>query len=127
MNIKIDPNASVMIEQFEEQEQLQEDGLKVKYEVRKKESGELVDNCFVLRPGKDPAAIKALLKYADSTENKELSNDIIKWVEQYSFFTVDNKSCSNCKELNECHIINFVTPTLKKTPESFSCSLHERQ
>lgn len=55
-------------------------GLTVKYEVRKKEDGSLVEGCFVLRPDKDPAAIEALRAYAAATPNKELSKDIDNWI-----------------------------------------------
>ena len=56
------------------------DGLKVKYIVFKFSSGELVDDCFVLRPDKDKAAITALNAYADATENQVLASDIRKWL-----------------------------------------------
>ncbi|MBM7592277.1 hypothetical protein [Brevibacillus fulvus] len=56
-------------------------GLYVKYEVRKKENGELVDGCFVLRPDKDGAALAALRKYAEATSNKQLSEDINNWLD----------------------------------------------
>lgn len=55
-------------------------GLKVKYIVRKASNGELVDDCFVLRPDKDQAAIAALNAYADATENQVLAADIRKWL-----------------------------------------------
>lgn len=56
-------------------------GLHVKYEVRKKSNGELVEEYFVLRPDKDPAAALALLTYADKTDNKQLSEDIMNWLD----------------------------------------------
>lgn len=55
-------------------------GLKVKYDVRKISTGELVNDCFVLRPDVDTAAIPAMRAYAASTENKQLAEDIYKWV-----------------------------------------------
>lgn len=55
-------------------------GLKVKYIVHKASNGELVDDCFVLRPDKDQAAIAALNAYADATENQVLAADIRKWL-----------------------------------------------
>jgi len=48
-------------------------GLYVKYEVRKKENGELVDGCFVLRPDKDRAAFAALRVYAEQTTNVKIN------------------------------------------------------
>ena len=55
------------------------DGLKRKYIVLKSDTGEGVENCFVLRPDKDPAAIAALRAYAEVTDNKTLADDIINW------------------------------------------------
>lgn len=56
------------------------DGLKVKYIVRKADTGESVYGCFVLRPDRDPAAVAALRAYAAATDNNELASDIINWV-----------------------------------------------
>lgn len=58
----------------------QYEGLKQKYIVLKAGTGERVENCFVLRPDKDSAAVAALRAYARFTENKTLANDIINWV-----------------------------------------------
>lgn len=55
-------------------------GLYGKYTVRKNSDGSLVTDCFVLRPGKDPAAVAALSTYAAATDNAELAADIIGWV-----------------------------------------------
>ena len=55
-------------------------GLKVKYNVSKVEDGSIVHNCFVLRPDKDSAAIAALRAYADATDNRQLAGDILDWV-----------------------------------------------
>lgn len=55
-------------------------GLKVKYDVFKTKDGSKVNNCFVLRPDKDPTAIVALKAYAEATPNKELAKDIFKWI-----------------------------------------------
>lgn len=51
-------------------------GLYVKYDVRKVDTGELVNDCFVLRPDKDRAAFAALRAYAEQTTNDELRKDI---------------------------------------------------
>lgn len=56
------------------------DGLKRKYIVLKSDTGEAVENSFVLRPDKDPAAVEALRAYAAATQNKTLAADIINWV-----------------------------------------------
>lgn len=55
-------------------------GLKRKYIVFKSDTGETVENCFVLRPDKDSAARVALRAYANATENKTLAKDLINWV-----------------------------------------------
>lgn len=58
-------------------------GLCLKYDVIKVETGEKVNNCFVLRPDKDPAAVTALRAYARKTPNKALADDIIAWIGAY--------------------------------------------
>lgn len=59
---------------------MSEIGLVNKYTVRKTETGELVDECFVLRPDRDPAARVALQAYAAATDNEALAADIRAWV-----------------------------------------------
>lgn len=55
-------------------------GLKGKFLVFKSDTGEMIKNCFVLRPDKDPAAVAALRAYAAATDNNSLSADLINWV-----------------------------------------------
>lgn len=55
-------------------------GLYVKYNVFKVADGSVVNDCFVLRPDRDPAAVAALRAYAAATENKGLAADIMRWV-----------------------------------------------
>lgn len=55
-------------------------GLKGKFLVFKSDTGEMIKNCFVLRPDKDPAAVAALRAYAAATDNDTLATDIIEWV-----------------------------------------------
>lgn len=55
-------------------------GLKRKYLVFKSNTGEMVENCFVLQPDKDSAAVEALRAYARATDNAVLSADILNWV-----------------------------------------------
>lgn len=55
-------------------------GLYAKYMVIKVVDGTVIEDCFILRPDKDPAAVKALQAYAEATENKVLANDIYAWV-----------------------------------------------
>lgn len=57
-------------------------GLKHKYNVYKAEDWSRVENCFVLRPDKDPAARMALLEYANQTDSKSLERDIRRWVQR---------------------------------------------
>jgi hypothetical protein len=57
------------------------EGLKVKYNVTKVEDGSVINNCFVLRPDKDKFAKEALLKYAEVTDNKLLTLDILNWLD----------------------------------------------
>lgn len=52
------------------------DGLRQKYRVYKAKDNTPVEDCFVLRPEKDPAARIALEAYAKATDNKALSEDI---------------------------------------------------
>ncbi len=60
--------------------QYKERGIYTKYEVRKIISGDIVEECFVLRPQKDLAARDALLKYAQTTKNSALAQDIMTWI-----------------------------------------------
>lgn len=55
-------------------------GLKAKYLVFKADTGEKVENCFILRPDKDFAAVEALRAYASATDNETLAEDIYNWV-----------------------------------------------
>lgn len=57
-------------------------GLFPKYIVRKAATNEIVENCFVLRPDRDPAAMIALRAYAKACNNLELARDIFEWVGQ---------------------------------------------
>jgi len=41
-----------------------QEGLRVKYNVTKVSDGSVVNDCFVLRPDKDPAAVAVLRAYA---------------------------------------------------------------
>lgn len=56
-------------------------GLHQKYIVLKADTGKEVTDCFILRPKKDPAAVAALKEYARVTDNKNLANDILLWIE----------------------------------------------
>lgn len=66
------------------------DGLKRKYIVLKSDTGEAVEDCFVLRPQIDEAAIAALKAYAETTKNTQLAADIIQWINdiEKSFLTL---------------------------------------
>ena len=56
------------------------DGLKRKYIVIKSNTGEVVQDCFVLRPDRDPAAKAALIEYAKHCQ-RELAEDITRWIQ----------------------------------------------
>ncbi|NPV09308.1 MAG: hypothetical protein HPY83_15285 [Anaerolineae bacterium] len=58
-------------------------GLYDKYRVRKTDTGEeLEGDYFVLRPGRDPAARKALAAYAEAVRptNEVLARDLDEWL-----------------------------------------------
>ena len=55
-------------------------GLKAKYLVFKADTGESVENCFVLRPDKDHAEVEELRVYASATDKETLAKDIYNWV-----------------------------------------------
>lgn len=56
-----------------------ERGLYEKYEVRKE--GEPVDDCFVLEPTDDKAALEALRTYSRVTPDHELAVDLQCWIQ----------------------------------------------
>lgn len=58
----------------------EERGIYDKYLVIKMVDGTVIENCFILRPDKDPAAVKALQAYAAATENRVLAGDLYRWV-----------------------------------------------
>lgn len=70
-------------------------GLKTKYLVYKADTGERLDNCFILRPDKDRAAVFALRAYAESTDNGVLSEDIYNWVGKDDT-SEENNICAFC-------------------------------
>ena len=71
-------------EQGQERKAATGEGLRCKYIVRKADTGEGVDGCFVLRPDRDRAAVAALRAYAAATDNDVLATDILNWVGQES-------------------------------------------
>ena len=68
----------------------QPQGLYGKYLVRElggflngqRTAGPPLTDVFVLRPEKDPAALKALFAYAAETSNLELSSDLLAWCQR---------------------------------------------
>lgn len=58
---------------------LERQGLYGKYTVINNATGKRVEDCFVLRPFKDPVAWKTVRFYADHTDNKQLATDLYKW------------------------------------------------
>jgi len=65
-------------------------GLYPKYAVRKASTGEMVEDCFVLRPDRDEAARAALRCYASETDNVELALDIIEWLDATRDYEANN-------------------------------------
>ena len=59
-----------------------ERGIYIKYDVRKVETGEMVFDCFVLRPDRDAAARDALRFYAKVTSNRALAANLLDWIRQ---------------------------------------------
>jgi hypothetical protein len=54
---------------------------------------------FVLKPGEDPAAIAAIKRYAEVTKNKELSTDLLNWMEGLELIRVRQPpACDYCEE-----------------------------
>jgi len=64
-------------------------GLFGKYIVRKASDGTPIDNCFVLRPDKDPAAVTAIRAYAEATDNSFLADDLLQWVGEEKPLTLE--------------------------------------
>lgn len=65
---------------------MKEKGLWEKYVVFKLDDQSMVTDCFVLRPEREYekgslAAIDAIRAYAKSTENKQLADDLNKWMD----------------------------------------------
>ena len=55
-------------------------GIYDKYQVTRKETGEVCDGAFVLRPVTDTAARIALATYAEATHNPRLGKEIRAWL-----------------------------------------------
>lgn len=55
-------------------------GLYDKYVVTKADGTPVYDRCFVLKPSKDPVAVKALQAYAFATDDDQLRDDLYAWV-----------------------------------------------
>lgn len=73
----------------------EETGLVKKYIVIKGKDNSIVDNCFVLRPDRDMAALEALRTYAKVTKNKALANDLEAWIYK---ITGDVNFCDTCDQ-----------------------------
>ncbi len=55
-------------------------GLTTKYEVRRADDGEQLDDVFVLRVRQDPLGWLAAWYYASMTQNMELAQDMRQWL-----------------------------------------------
>ncbi|MDF1511471.1 hypothetical protein Gp_85 [Bacillus phage vB_Bacillus_1020A] len=57
---------------------------------------------FVLKPMEDPAAIAAIKKYAEVTNNKELASDLLIWMEGLELIGVEQPlKCDYCEETTD--------------------------
>ena len=59
---------------------MRDKGLYKKFVVLK--NGKLIEDCFVLRPTKDNAALQALKMYAEYTDDEELKEDLEIWIQE---------------------------------------------
>lgn len=73
-------------------------GLYGKYKVTK--AGEPVEQCFVLEPENDPAALAALKTYALETDDDWLAGDLAHWIS-----TIEDKKLGECQT---CGVRGFV-------------------
>lgn len=55
-------------------------GLYGKYSIFRADGTPVKDRCFVLKPDKDPIAVKALQTYAAATDDEQLRNELYDWV-----------------------------------------------
>jgi hypothetical protein len=51
-----------------------------KYTVYRVRDGQIMDDCFVLRPKNDPAALAAIQRYIEATQDRELADDLSAWI-----------------------------------------------
>lgn len=96
-------------------------GLYDKYLVVKVVDGTVIENCFILRPDKDPAAVVALQAYAAATENRVLADDLYRWVGR------PMQRPLTLEELNECEIFYIEFKDLNEgnfIPVQFSPETH---
>jgi hypothetical protein len=96
-------------------------GLYDKYMVIKVVDGTVIENCFILKPDKDPAAVKALQAYAAATDNKVLAADLYAWVGK------PMQKPLTLEQLNECDIFYIEFKDLNEgnfIPVQFSPESH---
>lgn len=68
-----------------------------KYMIIKVVDGTAIEDCFVIHPGKDPAAVAALQAYAQATENRMLADEIYRWVGKPKKMPPVQYVCTQCK------------------------------
>lgn len=73
----------------------EEVGLVIKYTVIKKDDNSIVEDCFVLRPDRDMAALEALRTYAKTTNNKALAKDLESWIYKITGYV---HFCDTCNQ-----------------------------
>lgn len=91
-------------------------GLYDKYMVIKVVDGTVIEDCFILRPDKDPAAVKAMQAYAAATENKTLADDIYKWVGKPMLKPMTHKEAED--------MLNAGNPVWHEEREDLYCKSH---
>lgn len=84
------------------------------YTVREAGTGELVDECFVLRPDRDLDARVALRAYAAATEDKAMAADICAWAGPVIPMTREQvlEYCEAMRPVYVKHLRRWALPTM---------------
>lgn len=80
-------------------EENNKDGLYKKYQVKKYDTGEDVDGCFVLRL-KDEHARRAIETYAEEVDNEILSRQLLRWVKEWEEYKCVDLSKGYCEKVS---------------------------
>lgn len=98
-------------------------GLYGKFLVIKVVDGTVIDDCFILRPQKDPAAVKALQTYAAHTENRALAEDLYKWVGKPDTMTQMLKRANREQKALHADFKSYLTRIIKRDGGVYACAL----